>query len=148
MYAYNPEESYAKGGSLEFDKEDVMTVAKSLKLNPNKVQVQYVLDNMESQADADPTGNWTTHVEDLLYEQDVKGGDIIEDKDKYGTDGYKVFAVVDNFDYENQDYDQLYYKTDDEEEIKKTIYNNFEEYKKLANMLREWRLLKLCLMGE
>jgi hypothetical protein len=55
-----------------FSKEDVMTVAQSLKLNPNKKQVKYVLDNMESQADSDPTGNWQTHIEDLLYEQGVK----------------------------------------------------------------------------
>ena len=62
----------------------------------------------------------------------AKGGDIIKDKDKDGNDGYKVFAVVDNFDYENQDYDQLYYKTDDEEEITDIL----EEYKK------SWRICR------
>ena len=73
----------------------------------------------------------------------AKGGDVIKNKDKFGNDGYKVFAVVDNFDYENQDYDQLYYKTDDEEEITDIL----EEYKKFGDYVEGMEVIEVMSDG-
>ena len=54
---------------MEIQKEDVLKVAYDLKKNLTEKQIQYVLDNYESSADADPTGTWDLIVEQLIYEQ-------------------------------------------------------------------------------
>jgi hypothetical protein len=52
-------------------KEDVLSVAKDLNISPTEEQIQYVIENFESEADNDPTGNLTLWIENLLYQQDI-----------------------------------------------------------------------------
>lgn len=121
---YNEAENYEKGGMAEFCSKCGGEGEVEIKNNFDDGRGDYV---------------W----EDCDECDDAKGGDIIKDKDKEGNDGYKVFAVVDNFDYENQDYDQLYYKTDDEEEITDIL----EEYKKFGDYVEGMEVIEVMSDG-
>ena len=154
---YNPHldlAGYAKGGKTKIDKTiylesvnafiNTRTLIISL---PNASEIH--LDDVNDSWFASLSDYDFGTISNLINKKDMKfakGGevkDIIEDKDKYGTDGYKVFAVVDNFDYENQDYDQLYYKTDNEEEIKDIL----EEYKKFGEYVEGMEVIEVMSDG-
>lgn len=52
-------------------KEDVLKVAQDLHMSPTEEQIQYCIDNIDAEAERDPTGDWVLWTESLLYEQDV-----------------------------------------------------------------------------
>ena len=51
---------------MSCDREDVIKIAKDLHMRPTEEDIQYVIDNFDNEADADPTGDWTLWIENLL----------------------------------------------------------------------------------
>lgn len=51
--------------------EDILRVAIDLNLLPTKSEIQYVINNYESEQENDPSGNLELWIENLLYQQDI-----------------------------------------------------------------------------
>jgi len=51
---------------MSCDREDVIKIAKDLHMRPTEEDIQYVIKHFDSEADADPTGDWTLWIENLL----------------------------------------------------------------------------------
>ena len=51
---------------MSCDREDVIKIAKDLHMRPSEEDIQYVIENFDAEADADPTGDWTLWIENLL----------------------------------------------------------------------------------
>jgi hypothetical protein len=49
-------------------KEDILSVAKDLRIPVNEEEIQFILDNYEDAQKDDPTGTWNLVVEQMLYD--------------------------------------------------------------------------------
>lgn len=68
----NQVSQYEKGGSIgnnEISKEDVLQVAKALKMTPNDKQIEAVIKQYPSAAEEDTEATWDLIVENLLYQE-------------------------------------------------------------------------------
>jgi len=61
-------DGYSENG---IQKQDVLNVAESLHMKPNLVQITYVIDNFDIEAEQDPTGDMELWIENLLCQLDV-----------------------------------------------------------------------------
>lgn len=53
---------------IPVSKEDVLQVATTLKKELTEKEIQNVIELYPSYQDQDPTGNWSTSVEDAIYQ--------------------------------------------------------------------------------
>jgi hypothetical protein len=53
-------------------REDVIHIAEDLHMKPTEEQIQSVINDFDSEAEQDPTGDWTLWIENLLFNLDVE----------------------------------------------------------------------------